>query len=170
MTLFSPRWLSNVWQSSRSAKARLYAIRIPNISCGLPRVLQPLSLSLLLLFAATPKLANMFVFILLILSCTISAQNTVGSTCTGFTTNGLANSTFLYYRLYDFRNIYNTRSASTQNSITSKTVTNSSWTNDWYIRNYPRKSSGAPDIPVSFTPRRVSISISPRRNENLIYG
>ncbi|PMD44745.1 glycoside hydrolase family 16 protein [Hyaloscypha variabilis F] len=102
----------------------------------------------------------MFVFILLILSCTISAQNTVGSTCTGFTTNGLANSTFLYYRLYDFRNIYNTRSASTQNSITSKTVTNSSWTNDWYIRNYPRKSSGAPDIPVSFTPRRVSITNS----------
>jgi hypothetical protein len=128
----------------------------------------PNSLSLLLLFAATPKLANMFVFILVILSCTISAQNTVGSTCTGFTTNGLANSTFLYYRLYDFRNIYNTRSASTQNSITSRTVTNSSWTNDWYIRNYPRKSSGAPDIPVSFTPRRVSISISPRRNEHLI--
>lgn len=110
----------------------------------------------------------MLVFILLVLSFTIPVQSNIDSTCTAFTTNGLAGSTFLYYRFYDFRNVYGSSSAWTQNSNISKTVTDGSWTNDWYIRNYPRKSSGPPEIPVSFTPKRVSISMSLRYNGNLI--
>jgi hypothetical protein len=114
------------------------------------------------------NLPNMLAFILMALSFTIPIQSQIDSTCTAFTSNGLASSTFLYYRFYDFRNVIGSSSASAQNSMTSKTVTDGSWTNDWYIRNYPRKSPGPPVIPVSFTPKRVSISMSPSTIGNLI--
>ena len=106
----------------------------------------------------------MLVFIPLTLSFAILAQSKIASSCTAFTSSGLANSTFLYYRFYDFRNIASSRSESSQNSTAiSKIVTDGSWTKDWYIRNYPRKSPGPPSIPVAFTPKRVSISMSPTR-------
>jgi hypothetical protein len=105
----------------------------------------------------------MLVFILLALSFAILAQSKIDSTCTAFTSSGLANSTFLYYRFYDFRNIINSGSGSSHNPSASRIVTDGSWTKDWYIRNYPRKSPGPPEIPVAFTPKRVSISMNPTR-------
>ncbi|KAN0083044.1 Concanavalin A-like lectin/glucanase domain containing protein [Elaphomyces granulatus] len=102
----------------------------------------------------------MLVFILLALSFAILAQSKIDSTCTAFTSSGIANSTFLYYRFYDFRNIISSGSGSSHDSSASRTVTDGSWTKDWYIRNYPRKSPGPPEIPVAFTPKRVFIKNS----------
>jgi len=91
----------------------------------------------------------------------------VDSTCTIFTSNGLANSSFSYYRFYDFRKVSGLSSTSTQNSTTAvKIVTDGTWTNDWYIRDYPRKSGGPPNIPVDFTPKRVSIVNSQDRSSS----
>jgi hypothetical protein len=46
----------------------------------------------------------------------------------------------------------------TRSDAKNKTVTDASWKDDWYIRDYPRKSPGAPSIPVDFIPERVYIS------------
>lgn len=88
------------------------------------------------------------------------------SDCTSFTNNGIAASTFQYYRFYDFRNLspttatYSNASSSSISSARGKVVKNGSWTEDWYIRDYPRNSPGGTSIPVNFTNEYVSISPS----------
>jgi hypothetical protein len=89
----------------------------------------------------------------------ITAHGKIDSSCTAFKSDGLASSTFSYYRFYDFRHIGVPNTVSTPNSEIMKTVTDGSWTDDWYVRDYPRKSSGPPIIPVSFIPERVSLSM-----------
>jgi hypothetical protein len=108
----------------------------------------------------------MTAFVFLVVSFASCVLSMVDSTCTIFTSNGLANSSFSYYRFYDFRKVSGLSSTSTQNSTTAvKIVTDGTWTNDWYIRDYPRKSAGPPNIPVDFTPKRVSIGMIPNIRE-----
>jgi hypothetical protein len=104
----------------------------------------------------------MTAFVFLVLSFISCVLSKIDSTCTIFTSNGLANSTFSYYRFYDFRNVSGSSSTLIQNSTTIKIVTDDTWMEDWYIRNYPTKSPGPPDIPVEFTPKRVSIGMIPK--------
>lgn len=87
------------------------------------------------------------------------------SDCTSFTSNGIAASTFQYYRFYDFRNLKpttysNTTSTDAASSARSKVTKDDSWTEDWFIRDYPRNSPGGTSIPVNFTTSHVSISSS----------
>lgn len=108
----------------------------------------------------------MLLSIIWILPFLISAGNATATNCTAFTNDQLAGSIFRYYRFFDFRNV-NTPSNSTLSAEmpqNSKTISDDSWTDYWYIRDYPRKSSGPPIIPVSFTPKRVTISMSPIHN------
>jgi hypothetical protein len=81
--------------------------------------------------------------------------------CTAFSTDGLAASQYQYYRFYDFRNqkVPNLSSTGTKGSR-AKVVTGPSWKNDWYIRDFPRKSLGGTSIPVNFVPEKVYISES----------
>src|ERR1700722_19486896 len=62
-----------------------------------------------------------------------------GNGCTIFSINGSTPSFFTYHRFYDFRNIHNTAGTLTNSSDlitlpTSKSVKDTSWTDDWEIR------------------------------------
>lgn len=82
--------------------------------------------------------------------------------CTAFSSNGVAASQYQYYRFYDFRQMKSIgHGPSNTKGLQSKVVSDSSWKNDWYIRDYPRKSPGGYSIPVNFIPERVFISKSP---------
>lgn len=79
--------------------------------------------------------------------------------CTAFSSNGLAASQYQYYRLYDFRHLEASKASnSATNGQRAKVVTGDSWKDDWYIRDYPRKSPGGSSIPVNFIPEEVYIS------------
>src|SRR3954453_17493056 len=107
-------------------------------------------------------------WLLLSLYLSIAVRGQSSSDCTAFASDGLGGSTFQYYRFYDFRNVSRTRShtsSSSSNVARSKIVTDDSWTSHWYIRDFPRKSPGAPSIPVQFIPERVFICKSLMRNE-----
>ncbi|KAJ4334037.1 hypothetical protein N0V87_007195, partial [Didymella glomerata] len=76
--------------------------------------------------------------------------------------NGVAASQYQYYRFYDFRQMKSAgHGHSNTKGLQSKVVSDSSWKNDWYIRDYPRKSPGGYSIPVNFIPERVFISTFP---------
>jgi hypothetical protein len=82
--------------------------------------------------------------------------------CTAFSSNGVAASQYQYYRFYDFRQMKSAgHGHSNTKGLQSKVVSDSSWKNDWYIRDYPRKSPGGYSIPVNFIPERVFISTFP---------
>ncbi|KAF3034607.1 hypothetical protein E8E12_005029 [Didymella heteroderae] len=81
------------------------------------------------------------------------------SDCTAFSSNGVAASQYQYYRFYDFRQMKSAGAAiPNAKGLQSKIVSNSSWEDDWYIRDYPRKSPGGYSIPVNFIPERVFIT------------
>ncbi|PGH27510.1 hypothetical protein AJ80_00751 [Polytolypa hystricis UAMH7299] len=99
-------------------------------------------------------------FLLAILATT--AESKIDTSCTAFQSRGLAKSIWQYYRFYDFRNIGRSGSYNepTVDSKTARIVTDRSWTDDWYLRDYPRKSPAPPIIPVDFIPERVNITNS----------
>lgn len=107
-----------------------------------------LALSLLLLAISTP--------------IAVVGQRLESSECAAFSTDGLAASQFQYYRFYDFRNVgkgsdkrkHNRRRGS---PARNRTVSDDSWRDDWYVRDFPRKSPGGHSIPVNFIPERVEI-------------
>lgn len=106
--------------------------------------------------------AKMNILLLLLAFVTLPVQgqdvnSNFDSSCTSFESNGIAANTYTHYRLYDFRNINSPSSTSNPDSETVKIVEDSSWTDDWYIRDYPRKSPAPPSIPVAFTPKRVNV-------------
>lgn len=100
--------------------------------------------------------------LLSLLLCTLLVLGQNLSDCTAFSSNGLAASQYQYYRFYDFRRM---RSASPSNTsiqgTRAKTISDSAWKDDWYIRDYPRKSPGGYSIPVNYMPERVYISTFP---------
>jgi hypothetical protein len=90
------------------------------------------------------------------------AHSTIGQNlndCTAFSTDGLAASRYQYYSFYDFRN---QKASEDSSALTTgsraKVVTGPSWKDDWYIRDFPRKSPGVSSIPVNFVPEKVYIS------------
>lgn len=83
--------------------------------------------------------------------------------CTAFKTDGSASSVYQFYRFYDFRHLLDSWSFTTPPENTGghpsmKSVNDSTWTLDWYLRDYPRTSDQAPKIPVNFVSSRVQIS------------
>jgi hypothetical protein len=79
--------------------------------------------------------------------------------CTAFSSNGLAASQYQYYRFYDFRHMTAPQAAGIgAKESQAKVVTGASWKDDWYIRDFPRKSPGGYVIPVNFVPDKVYIS------------
>jgi hypothetical protein len=79
--------------------------------------------------------------------------------CTAFSSNGLAAAQYQYYRFYDFRHMTASQATSTgTKGSQAKVVTDASWKDDWYIRDFPRKSPGGYVIPVNFVPDKVYIS------------
>jgi hypothetical protein len=107
---------------------------------------------------------------LLLLTCSVPVvlgARLESSDCSAFETDGLAASYFQFYRFYDFRNVTTTgtqRRAKRQTaSITNRTVTDESWVDDWFVRDYPRASPGGKSIAVNFVPWRVEISVLPPR-------
>lgn len=103
--------------------------------------------------------------VLLICCIVLPAHSQAGtSNCTAFSTNGVAESTFQYYRFYDFRNLSGTnldqkreKASDATQDLKNKTVSDATWMEDWYIRDYPRNSPGTPSISVEFIPDRVYI-------------
>jgi hypothetical protein len=62
-----------------------------------------------------------------------------GNNCTIFSVNGSTPSYFTYYRFYDFRDIHSTVSLLTDSSDptafpTSKSINDTSWTDDWEVK------------------------------------
>ncbi|KAE9989914.1 hypothetical protein EG327_002101 [Venturia inaequalis] len=112
-----------------------------------------------------------FWFLSAYLAQTVLAQYPA-TDCTSFTTNGIAASTFQYYRFYDFRNLNPTSScfsnplSSSVSSTRTKIVKDESWTSDWFVRDFPRNSPGGTVIPVNFTNSHVSITNSTDQSRN----
>ena len=78
--------------------------------------------------------------------------------CTTFTGGSIEVSQYQYYRFYDFRNMHRRNVTSSKSGHKQfKVVSDSSWEDDWYLRDYPRKSPGGYSIPVNFIPERVFI-------------
>lgn len=110
-----------------------------------------------------------YCLLLSLISFALPAHGQVDSSnsCSAFASNGLAASNYQYYRFYDFRNIANGTTSTKKRepledrastaAARSKSVSDTTWTDDWYIRDYPRKSPGSPSIPVDFIPDRVYI-------------
>lgn len=91
-----------------------------------------------------------------------AGQRLESSECAAFSTDGLAASQFQYYRFYDFRNVGTDDTERKNNRrrgspARNRTVSDDSWRDDWYVRDFPRKSPGGHSIPVNFIPERVEI-------------
>lgn len=101
----------------------------------------------------------------LVLICylAVPVQSHAGSSCTVFSTNGIAASNFQYYRFYDFRNLTaathqkGEEALKATQDLKNKTVFDATWMDDWYIRDYPRNTLGTSSISVDFNPDRVYI-------------
>lgn len=99
--------------------------------------------------------------LLCLLLCTHVSFGQTLADCTAFSSNGIAKSQYQYYRFYDFRRMKDAGPSNTStNGSRSKIVTSASWKDDWYIRDYPRKSPGGYTIPVNYVPNKVYISMS----------
>ena len=91
------------------------------------------------------------------------AQAAVDNSCEFFSSNGLAAGQYQYYRFYDFRTQTPTQSASNttkrQSSTSSKVkiVTGSTWSQDWYIRDFPRNAASPTMIPANFMTSQVYV-------------
>lgn len=79
------------------------------------------------------------------------------SNCTAFSSDGIVASQYQYYRFYDFRRM-KPGGITTEKGLQSKVVSDNSWKDDWYLRDYPRKSPGGYSIPINFIPESVFIS------------
>lgn len=89
--------------------------------------------------------------------------------CTTFSTNGSISNTFEYYRFYDFRNVYNGSSISVNSSdtnalATSRTVNDTSWTNDWNIRVQSKAAANDDAIPLKYISSNVQLGMVPLPN------
>lgn len=107
----------------------------------------------------------LFLFLLTCSAPLVLGQRVESNDCSAFSTDGLAASHFQYYRLYDFRNIeqigtQRKRRRQDLSAPTNRTVSDHTWTEDWYVRNYPRASPGGQSIAVNFVPWRVEIGKS----------
>jgi hypothetical protein len=85
--------------------------------------------------------------------------------CTSFSINGSSKQNFQYYRFYDFTNL-DANSAVAQNSqvkfrdrLRAANVTNSSWTEDWKIKDQLKEPSEHNDLTWRYAPQNVAIGM-----------
>lgn len=99
------------------------------------------------------------------------------ASCTSFQINGPTPALFAYRRFYDFRRMRNNdnpvldtssnRSLSDTTAVVSKSVNDSSWTDDWDVSIMPRPAPNDYTLPMQYTANNVYISklASPPRSE-----
>lgn len=88
------------------------------------------------------------------------------ASCTSFQINGPTPALFAYHRFYDFRKIRNNNSPlpdsnsslSDTTAVVSKSVNDSSWTDDWDVSVKPRPAPNDYTYPMQYTTNNVYIS------------
>lgn len=88
------------------------------------------------------------------------------ASCTSFQINGPTPALFAYHRFYDFRKIRDDNSPlpdgnsslSDTTAVVSKSVNDSSWTDDWDVSVKPRPAPNDYTYPMQYTTNNVYIS------------
>lgn len=88
------------------------------------------------------------------------------ASCTSFQINGPTPALFAYHRFYDFRRIRNNdnplldsnSSSSDTRAVVSKSINDTSWTDDWNISVKPRPAPTDYTHPMQYTTNNVYIS------------
>ncbi|EPE35882.1 Concanavalin A-like lectins/glucanase [Glarea lozoyensis ATCC 20868] len=85
------------------------------------------------------------------------------TSCTSFSINGSSKQNFQYYRFYDFRNLGANTTVAVNSQVRFRdrlraaNVANTSWTDDWKIRDQLKEPSEHNDLRWRYTPQNVAI-------------